>query len=131
VSKSKTKSERLSYLEQLNNTIEQRLIECAPDGLMANEVGKGLSCAKSTVNTRLEALLQAGRVHRVRHTQAGRYAIYYTWHAGAKPEDAYEAPICPNPGAVPHRPTFRKYPPINRRDSLVEALFGPARQEAA
>jgi hypothetical protein len=123
------KSARLALLERLTEIIEQRLVEIAPDGLTPTEVASALGVAYSTVRNRLKELEDLGRVHRTRHTVTGKTSIYYMWHAGPKPEGEPAPEDLPEfiPGATPKQPTVRVYPPINRRDDLVAALFGAAR----
>lgn len=122
MTKPKTKSERLALLDQLAKTIEGRLKSAGHDGLTVHDVAHGLVFATSTVRERLAALEQAGRAYRVRHTQLGRTAIFYTWHSSQP--DAVE-----HTGM--HQTTVRTYPVIDHRDWAVEALFGPARKEGA
>lgn len=131
MSKPKTKSERQALLERLTDIVEQRLTDNAPDGLTLHEVAHGLGFATSTIRGRLEVLEVLNQAHRVRHTMPGKTSIYYLWHIGAKPKAAYVEKHTPNakPGAVPRQPTLRVYPPVNRRDDLVTALFGPAHKE--
>jgi hypothetical protein len=128
----KQKSERQAALERLAEVVEQRLRDNAPDGLTLREVAEGVGFATSTVRVRLEALEEMGFVHRVRHTMPGKTSIYFMWHIGAKPSTAYVEKHTPNvlPGSVPRQPTLRVYPPVNRRDPLVAALFGPAGKAA-
>lgn len=71
------------------------------------------------IRKRLYALKKEGRV---RHEPATMTCVPYVWHA--------TAPVYVPPGQVDHdvrRRTVRVYPPINRRDTLVAALFGPAK----
>jgi DNA-binding transcriptional ArsR family regulator len=129
----KHKSERQAALDRLSEVVEQRLVDNAPDGLTLLEVTEGTGFAACTVRVRLEALEEMGIVHRVRHIMPGRPNHYFLWHIGAKPAAAYVEKHTPNakPGSVPRQPTLRVYPPVNRRDELVAALFGPAGKEAA
>ena len=74
------------------------------------------------------------RIYRVRRTQPGRSAIYYTYHSTgikAAPLLSADEMFDRKAGVTPRRPVFRVWAPINRRDDLVAALFGPARREAA
>ena len=133
MSQPKTKSDRQAALERLTEVVEQRLVDNAPDGLTLQEVSAGVGFAPSTVRVRLEALEEMGIVHRVRHTIPGYSGKYFLWHIGAKPKEAFVKKHTPNarPGSVPRQPILRVYPPVNRRDPLVAALFGPAGREAA
>lgn len=133
MTKPKIKSDRQAALERLTEVVEQRLVDNAPDGLTLREVASGVGFAPSTVRVRLEALEELGIVHRVSHTIPGRSGKYFLWHIGAKPAAAFVEKHTPNalPGTVPRQPTFRVYPPVNRRDELAAALFGPAGKEAA
>jgi hypothetical protein len=126
------KSERMEALERLSEVVEKRLIDNAPDGLTLQEVASGIGFASSTVRARLEMLEEIGIVHRVRHTIPGRSSICYLWYAGVKPASASVDKHTPNvkPGTVPRQPTLRVYPPVNRRDELVAALFGQAGEAA-
>lgn len=133
MTKPKVKSDRQAALERLTELVEQRLVDNAPDGLTLREVASGVGFATSTVRVRLEALEELGIAHRVRHTVPGRVGMYFLWHIGAKPAAAYVEKHTPNalPGSVPRQPILRVYPPVDRRDPLVAALFGPAGKEAA
>lgn len=133
MTKPKHKSDRQAALERLTEVVEQRLVDNAPDGLTLKEVAAGVGFATSTVRVRLEALEEMGVVHRVRHNTPGCPNCFYLWHIGAKPATAYVEKHTPNakPGSVPRQPTLRVYPPVNRRDDLVAALFGPAGKVAA
>ena len=133
MTKPKIKSDRQAALERLTEIVEQRLVDNAPDGLTLQEVASGVGFARSTVRVRLEMLEELGQAHRVSHSMHGRPSIYYRWHIGAKPATAYVEKHTPNakPGSVTRQPTLRVYPPVNRRDDLVAALFGPAGKVAA
>ena len=119
MTKPKTKSERIAALEQLSAAIETRLLNAGSDGLTVPEVAEGLGFSFGAIRVRLDALQEAGRVYRERHTQLSRSAIYYTWHA-VRPN---AQPVDPD---APRRISSRTYPPIGRRDELVAALFGQA-----
>lgn len=122
MTKPTTKSARLAILDQLSKTVEGRLKGAGPDGLTVHEVAHGLVFSASTVRERLAALEQTGRAFRMRHTQPGRTAIFYTWHS-SQPDIVEHSGL--------HQATVRNYPPIDRRDWAVEALFGPAHKEVA
>jgi hypothetical protein len=72
--------------------------------------------ATATCRLRLVALESRGRAHRQKVVIDG--TVYARWVAGSGP--AFKEP----PVWLPHQPTFRTYPPVNRRDPLVAALFG-------
>ena len=112
------KSARMAALEQLQSVIESRLQNAGPEGLTVPEVAEGLGFALGTVRARLDALQKAGRIYREHHTQPGRTAVYFTYHA-AEPTDTAVLD-------APRRTSLRTYPPIGRRDELVAALFGQA-----
>jgi DNA-binding Lrp family transcriptional regulator len=90
--------------------------------------------SRSGVSKQLEKMELAGLVHR-RRKEIHRAAGYqYMWHYGpikagspfvADPDERSF------PGSMPKQRIVREYPPINRRDALVEAFFGTARTEAA
>ena len=98
--------------------------------VIMDEMQIGRTCARGHL-TMLEDL---GRVHRVRRTQPGRSAIYYTYHSTgikAAPLLSKDEMFDLKAGATPRRRTFQVWAPHNHRDPLVAALFGPARREAA
>jgi hypothetical protein len=92
---------------------------------LAHETGYSLAATRQ----RLDRLLERGRVHREK-VNLGQPRWQYLWHSGPAPvaapvrsgeletEDDLFAPV---------QTTVRSYPPVGRRDSLVAALFGPAR----
>lgn len=73
-----------------------------------------------TVNHRLQELKEQGYAY---HVPAKKNGTPFTWHIGAAP---YVAPKKVDPDV--RQKVSREYPAINRRDALVAALFGPARQ---
>jgi hypothetical protein len=119
MTKPKPKSERMAALEQLSAAIQKRLLNAGPDGLTVPEVAEGLGFSFGAIRVRLDALLEAGRVYRERHTQLSRSAIYYTWHSIDVPAQI----VAPD---APRRIMSRTYPIVGRRDELVAALFGHA-----
>jgi hypothetical protein len=99
---------------------------CLADQL-ARETGYSLAATR----LRLDRLLERGRVHREK-VNLGQPRWQYLWHAGPAP-----VPATPRAGDVetdddlfaPVQTTVRSYPPVGRRDTLVAALFGPARHQ--
>ncbi len=103
------------------------------------EIARALGYSVVAVRARLEQLEIDERAHRVR-TPINAWAGYaYMWHLGAAAGaevlpcavHAQTRPTLAEHGVVPCQSTVRTYPAINRRDPLVAALFGPARQAAA
>lgn len=120
---------RISTPNNLTEIIERRIIESGADGLTYNVIMDEMKIGRTCARGHLTMLEDLGRVHRVRRTQPGRSAIYYTYHStGIKTAPLLTADemFDRKAGATPRRPVFQVWPLHNRRDSLVEALFGPA-----
>lgn len=111
-----------------------------------SDIGDALSYSHDAIRKRLLTLEQAASVHRVRQTisRSGRGCLRYLWKFGpfvpaygldSAPKTRVATQLRAKAGEGPTLPTrqviTRDYPTINRRDPLVSALFGPARQEAA
>ena len=122
---------RISSPNNLTEAIERRIIESGADGLTYNVVMDEMQIGRTCARGHITMLEDLGRIYRVRRTQPGRGAIYYTYHANG----TQAAPLLTpdehqdlKPGYVPRRRMLRTWAPINRRDELVAALFGPARK---
>lgn len=74
--------------------------------------------AVATCRLRLLALERLGRAHRLGTTVDGQHCVL--WHPGPRSVRSKSIPFV----AAPSQFTVRQYPPINRRDPLVAALFG-------
>jgi transposase InsO family protein len=114
--------------------IERRIIDAGKDGVTYNVIMDEMRIGRTCARNHLNLLSDLGRVYRVRRTQPGRSAIYHTYHANgtkAAPLLTRDEHLDLKPGSVPRRRMLRTWAPIHRRDALVEALFGPARKEAA
>ena len=116
----------------MTQAIERRIIDAGKDGVTYNVIMEEMRIGRTCARNHLNLLSDLGRVYRVRRTQPGRSAIYHTYHAnGTQPAPLLtpDEHLDLKPGAVPRRRTLRTWAPINRRDELVAALFGPARKE--
>jgi hypothetical protein len=115
-------------IDQLPAAIEE-LLKSGPHVLDA--VARELGYSVAAVRPRMSQLYLENRVHRKRvKIQAWPGGVCYTWHHGPGPDAP--APSQPRPALqaiVPSQTSVRTYPTINRRDPLVAALFGPARQQ--
>jgi biotin operon repressor len=92
----------------------------------------GLS--RSCVSKYLEQMESDGLVHRRRKEIHRGSGYQYMWHDGpVKVGSTYkvDSAECRIPGAMPKQRIVRQFTPINRRDDLVAALFGPAPKVAA
>ena len=123
---------RVSSPNNLTEAIERRIIDAGADGVTYNVVMDEMQIGRTCARGHITMLEDLGRIYRVRRTQPGRGEIYYTYHANG----TQAAPLLTKdehqdlkPGSVPRRRMLRTWAPINRRDELVAALFGPARKE--
>jgi hypothetical protein len=113
----------------MTEAIERRIIAAGADGITYKAIMAEMQIGRTYAQAHIRVLQDLDRIYRVRRTQPGRSAIYYTYHAS----DIKSAPLLTademfdrKAGATPRRPVFQVWPLHNRRDSLVEALFGPA-----
>lgn len=119
--------QRLVPPEQLKTAIEQHL-QAGPRIMHA--LARLVGYSESVVRVRLLELEEQLRAHRVSVSAARIGGRHWEWRIGPAPiadVDHDEA----DDADAPRQGSTRHYPPINRRDDLVAALFGPARQEAA
>jgi hypothetical protein len=93
-----------------------------------------LGCSTGPIRTRMNKLLEDGKVKFVIRAGAAAFARLKLWSVtdgdAMSAADLLEAPDL-GAGAVPRQAVIRHYPPIDRRDPLVAALFGPAHKERA
>jgi hypothetical protein len=90
---------------------------------LAHDTGYSLAATR----LRLDRLLERGRVHRAK-VNLDQPRWQYLWHAGPAPALVREEEADPDDDSfAPVQTTVRSYPPVGRRDPLVAALFGPAR----
>lgn len=121
---------RVSSPNNLTEAIERRIIESGADGLTYNIIMDEMQIGRTCARGHLTMLEDLGRIYRVRRTQPGRSAIYYTYHAAdikAAPLLSKDEMFDRKAGAMPRRPVFHVWKLNNHRDPLVAALFGPAR----
>jgi len=124
-------TKRIDSPNKLTEAIERRIIESGADGLTYNIIMDEMQIGRTCARGHLTMLEDLGRVHRVRRTQPGRSAIYYTYHSTAikaAPLLSKDEMFDLKAGATPRRRTFQVWAPHNHRDPLVAALFGPAVQ---
>ena len=118
---------RLVPPEQLKTAIEQHL-QAGPR--VTHALARLVGYSESVVRVRLLQLEEQLRAHRVSVSAARIGGRHWEWRAGPAPLPEVDHAE-PSDAEIPRQASTRKYPPINRRDDLVAALFGPARQEAA
>lgn len=109
--------------EQLPQAIEN-VLRTGPHSI--SELCRELGYSVAAVRARLDVLVHEHRVHRRKVEFKSWTGVGYLWHYGAAP-DIPVAQVVPQ-ATVAFQSTVRTYPAINRRDPLVAALFGPARQ---
>jgi hypothetical protein len=105
------------------------------------ELCQELGFSRHAIHVRLMSLLLAGRFHYVEAVTSGGLGLAHVWFPGPAPKEQLDelqrkqlaraavpdrGPIC-----TPCQVTTRAYQPVDDRDPLVAALFGPARQAAA
>ena len=84
---------------------------------VVDELERITGFASSSIRICLARLEADKQAYRMRIGIKRGTGYYYLWHAGQAPKiDA----------SVPQQHTIKSYEPINRRDDLVTALFGPA-----
>lgn len=83
-----------------------------------HEMAGAIGYSVSFVRRRLLELMNAGRIHRERVTTM--YGFTHRWYLGKTPAVMLDS----DDGPAVHQVTIRDYPPVNRRDPLVAALFG-------
>lgn len=89
---------------------------------VVDELERITGFAASSIRICLARLEASGEIYRERIGVKRAAGYYYLYHSGPAPKvDA----------SVPQQHTTHDYEPINRRDDLVAALFGPARKEVA
>lgn len=110
-------------IEQLVPAIE-RLLKDAPR--VIRELAHLTGYSEAAVRVRLEILESDQRAHRVRCGTLKRGSGYFEWRKGPTPADAQAYQACTK-ATIPQQRITDKFPPCDRRDSLVEALFGPPR----
>lgn len=116
-------------IQELAEAVHAVLVQ--GDGITALELVPVLGYSHGTIRKRLRALEDLGRAHTIKKSSGKHGGFTFIWYAGQAVaatapapaiEGAYVAPI-----DMPQRRTIRVYPPVNRRDPLVAALFGPAK----
>lgn len=95
--------------EHLTSVIERKLIDAGEAGVTADKLMKDLKVGITCIRNHLANLEADGHAYRVCRSRPYGGGQFHTFHAGRE---------CP--GAAKHA--------AGRRDYLVEALFGPARQ---
>lgn len=110
-------------IEQLPGAIE-RLLKDAPR--VVRELSLLTGYGEAAVRIRLEILESDKAVHRVSRGTLKRGNGYYEWRSGPAPAEGLCYPTSTK-GTIPQQRITDTFPPCDRRDSLVEALFGPAR----
>jgi hypothetical protein len=109
-------------IEELPAAIE-RLLKDAPR--VIPELARLTGYSEGAVRVRLETFEQEKRAHCISKGAQKRGKGYNEWHHGQAP--AHTVAEQAGKGAIPQQRITDKFPPCDRRDSLVEALFGPAR----
>jgi hypothetical protein len=112
--KTKPKKRAVSYDGLLDYIAD--LLGTAPHS--AIELAKLTGYGELTCRHRLGELEALGRAHRQRVGLVGA-GWTYVWHAGPADPSEVISMI-----THPRQSTVRTYPPVNRRDPLVAALFG-------
>ncbi|MFC5550741.1 hypothetical protein [Massilia aerilata] len=105
------------------------------------ELCRDLGFSYYAIHVRLMALMTSGRVHYVKTPTNGGVGLAHVWHPGPASKEQLDElqrkdqarAVVPDRGPIctPQQVTTRAYTAVNRRDPLVAALFGPARQAAA
>lgn len=91
-----------------------------------NQIARELGYSVSAVRWRLDLLRLEHRAYRRKVEFSDQTGTNYLWYHGAE-VDIPLADVEPREN-VPVQGTVREYPAIDRRDPLVVALFGRARQ---
>jgi predicted ArsR family transcriptional regulator len=84
------------------------------------------------IRKHLDRMEADGLIHRRRLEIDRAAGFLHMWHLGPSTgEEQVSEQSEPRiiRGAMPRQKTVQVYPPINRRDDLVTALFGPAHKE--
>ena len=108
--------------EKLKPAIERHL-EASPRVL--HVLARLLGYSESAVRVRLLELEQGQRAHRVAVPAPRAGGRHWEWRAGPAPLPDVDSEV--GAAEVPQQICARQYPPIDRRDHLVAALFGPAK----
>ena len=105
------------------------------------ELCRELGFSRHAIHVRLMDLMAAGRFHYVEVVTSGGLGLAHVWFPGPASKEQLDElqrkqrarAAVPDRGPIfiPRQVTTRAFPPVNRRDPLVAALFGPAHQAAA
>jgi predicted transcriptional regulator len=87
---------------------------------VVDELERLTGYAASSIRVCLARLEASQLVWRERHGIKRAAGYYYLWHSGPAPKADTDV-----------KPQADTYEPVNRRDDLVTALFGPARKGEA
>lgn len=123
-------------IEELDDAIDE-LLKAGPHSVA--EVTRALGWSTRAICPRLEQLELEHRAHRIRVRLPNTPTICYLWHSGPAPgsatvDECIAAAALPHArqrAIVPYQQSVRVFAAVGRRDPLVAALFGPARQAAA
>lgn len=83
-----------------------------------------------SVRKRLVVLEERGIIHKIAERCDNGMGLTFHWHAGPVPSKSETSKHVSKPilGETPRRFFLTTYPAVGRRDALVAALFGPAKQ---
>ena len=94
--------------DHLSSLVERAIIKAGDEGITANKLMKTLKVGLSCTRRHIASLEAAGRIYRVRRTNANAGGVYFTFHSGS------QQAACTVNGPA-------------RRDPLVAYLFGEAK----
>lgn len=123
-------------IKQLLSALDQ-FIEAGPRRV--DQLVSEFGYTAAAIRVRLEQLEREQRVHRVNIPREHSHGLCQQWRHGVAPGTqiapqialGQELPSARQRVTVPAQAVVRTWPKFCRRDPLVAALFGPARQEAS